>query len=298
VNREQWLIERQKGIGGSDAAAALGLSKWKTPYQLYLEKRGEAAPDEESLPMKVGTALEPLVIQLYADATGRDVVRNPFEITRHATIPHMLATLDGRAEGRVVEAKTAATKEGWGEPGTDEIPQEYLIQVQHVLIVTALPVADVPVLFGNREFETYEVPADRELQDMIRDAEEDFWQLVRRGEPPAPVTMDDAKARYRKSITAGVQASREAIEACTRLAAVKAQQEALKQLEEQLKVTVCSELGHNDTLLAGRDILATWKLTKPRQHFDLDTFRRDNAELASAYTHAAEPSRRFLLKGL
>ena len=70
-DRSQWLEERRQGIGGSDAAAAVGLSPWKTRLELWLEKTGQTPDREETPEMRRGTLLEPVVKQLYADATGR-----------------------------------------------------------------------------------------------------------------------------------------------------------------------------------------------------------------------------------
>jgi hypothetical protein len=88
--------------------------------------------------------------------------------------------------GRGWEGKTARTDRGWGEQGTDQVPQAYLIQVQHYMVLTALPVFDVDVLIGGQDERHYEVPADRELQEMIIEAEHDLWQRIQRGDPPEP----------------------------------------------------------------------------------------------------------------
>lgn len=42
MTEDQWLEARRAGIGGSDAAAIAGLSKWKTPMSVYLDKLGQA----------------------------------------------------------------------------------------------------------------------------------------------------------------------------------------------------------------------------------------------------------------
>ena len=81
--REDWLKERMAGIGGSDAAAVMGLSKWKTPLDVFLEKRGEIATDfVDSEPMKWGRLLEPVVRQEYAERSGEVVRLVPNEIVR------------------------------------------------------------------------------------------------------------------------------------------------------------------------------------------------------------------------
>lgn len=180
------LEARKHGIGGSDAAVALGLSPWKSALELWREKRGEGESTEETEPMRWGTLLEPVIRQEYSNRTGR-VVRVPTDTMAHTGHPHMLAHPDGLTDDlRLFEAKTARSAQGWGEPGTDAIPQPYLIQVQHYLFVTGYMVADVAVLIGGSEYRQYEVPADAELQEMITEGEHDFWLRVKSGTPPEP----------------------------------------------------------------------------------------------------------------
>ena len=172
TDRAQWLAQRRLGIGGSDAAAVLGLSKWKTPLALWQEKSGQAPDDDsDSEPMLCGRVLEPVIRQQYAQRTGR-TVRLPEQILAHPQHNWMLANIDGITEcGRIVEIKTARTGADWGEAGTDQIPQAYLLQVQHYMAVTGCAVADIAVLIGGADYRMYEVQADAELQAMLIDAE-------------------------------------------------------------------------------------------------------------------------------
>lgn len=181
------LQDRLSGIGSSDAAPALGLSKWKPALQLYLEKVGEASPpEEETAAMRWGTLLEPAVRQEYAERTGR-VVRMPAAMLRDERWPWMIGHPDGITEdGRLYEGKTARVSEGWGEPGSDQVPPAYCIQVQHLLVITKLEVADIAVLIGGQDFRMYEVPADPELQSLIIEGEAAFWRAVEAKKPPEP----------------------------------------------------------------------------------------------------------------
>ena len=185
---EEQLAERQSGLGGSDAAPALGLSPYKSALELFIEKREpRRAPSEAMLAaFRWGTLLEPVIRQEYASMTGR-VVRVPAGTLRHPKHQFVLAHLDGVTDdARVFEAKTARSADGWGKSGTDEVPHHYLVQVQHYLAITGFAVADIAVLIGGNDFRIYEVPADEELQAMVIDAEHEFWQHVQKGEPPAP----------------------------------------------------------------------------------------------------------------
>jgi putative phage-type endonuclease len=296
--RQQWLEDRRKGIGGSDAAAVLGLSKSRTPLQVYQDKRGEGVEQEDNEAMLWGRVLEPVVRQQYAERTGR-IVRLPEGILAHPKYPFMLANIDGvTGDNRLVEIKTARTPIGFGEPGTDEVPQAYLIQVQHYLTVTALSVADLAVLIGGSDFRIYEIPADPELQGMIIEDEAAFWKHVEDGIPPEPITFADMQQRYgRASRAATVIAGEEVIEAVQRLHSIKTALKAHEEAEEEQKAVIMKALGESDTLLdSDGNILATWKAAKPAQRFDTKMFQIGHPDLYAQFLKTGEISRRFLLK--
>ena len=186
--RAAWLEQRRTGIGGSDVAAIFGLSPYKSAYELYLEKRGEAPPNEaESSAMLWGQLLEPVVRQYYSETTGR-VVMQPESLIRHPKHDWMIANLDGFVADhkRIYEGKCARTDMGWGAAGSSEIPDHYTLQVQHYLCVTGYEVADVQVLIAGSDARLYEVPADRELHQLIIDSGELFWDRVIKGQAPEP----------------------------------------------------------------------------------------------------------------
>lgn len=296
MTREQ-LERRRAGIGGSDAPAIIGVSPWRSPLDVYLDKIGEAEEVEESPAMRWGTALEPLVRQAYADATG-ETVRVPALLV-HPRHPWMIGHLDGLTDsGRVLECKTARTAEGWGEPGTDEIPDAYLIQVQHYLTVTALSVADVAVLIGGSDFRLYEIPADGELQSALMDQEAAFWrEHVEAGLAPDPRSLADVKRRWRISTERRTQASEDVRASVATLRLYKAQIAALEAKRDEEIAFVLASMGDADTLAWQEDVLATWKNSKPAKRFDGKAFQAAHADLYRDFLRAGAPARRFLLKG-
>lgn len=186
-----WLEVRKTGIGGSDAAAICNLSRYRTPLQVYLDKIGQSQPIEETPEMKWGKKLEPLVLREYQDVRGVSVTPDVFLANRER--PWMLGTLDGLSDdGRVVECKTVGFDRGkeWGEDGSDFVPTEYLLQVQHYLAVTGIEVADIAALFHGSNFRIFTVQADPELISVLIDREAEFWARVLDRNPPPP-TGDD-----------------------------------------------------------------------------------------------------------
>ena len=168
---------RLTGLGGSDAPAALGISPWRTPYDLYLEKTGQGSAVIETEPMLWGTLLEPVIVGEYLRRTGRSFLAQE-EMLRHPSYPWMIAHLDGAVydplKPRILEVKTARDGRGWGEPGSDEIPLHYLVQMHHYLVVSGAVVADLAVLIGGSDFRVYEIRADAAIAGQLVEREAEF----------------------------------------------------------------------------------------------------------------------------
>lgn len=184
MTRESWLAERRTGIGSTDIAPILGLSPWRTALEVWMEKRGLLSGERTSPEMQWGLRLEPVIAAAYTEATGREL-RQP-EMLRHPDHPQLLATIDRLADDRIVELKSARFASGWGEPGTDEVPESYLVQVQGQMLVSGQEVADVAALIGGSDFRIYTVRRHESLIDKIKSTCLDFWQMVESCTPPEP----------------------------------------------------------------------------------------------------------------
>src|ERR1700677_3162917 len=114
-DRAAFQAARLTGIGGSDVAAALGLSRWKTPATLWAEKRGLIEPEDISgnVAVELGTRLEDVIADMYADRHETKVHRVN-QTLRHPTYPFMLAHIDRRIVGerQGLECKTAGLVSG------------------------------------------------------------------------------------------------------------------------------------------------------------------------------------------
>lgn len=299
MDKALWLEERRKGIGGSDVAAIMGLSPWKTAYQVYREKRKEVEDWKGNSLTDWGKRMEPAIRQWYSDQTGRDV-RLPDKIMYHPKHPFMLASLDGFTDdGRVVEIKTARSGKNWGEPETNQIPDYYAVQVHHYMTITGFQVADIPVSIAGGSPSLYIVEADKEISEMIIEACAKFWERVQTGNPPDPVTYADAVARFGKIKTEGsLIASGNAILDILQIKNVRDDIKKLEEREEYLKGNLITYLGESgDTLVnESGETLLTYKLTNGRKMFDAKAFERDQPNLYQRYLKTSEPSKRFLLK--
>ncbi len=296
TQQDQWHAERRQGIGGSDAAAALGLSKFRTPYQLYLEKIGETGAQDETWEMSRGKAMEPLLRQHYANETGQSV-----QVFKDAMVspdyPFMRYNPDGIVKGRLVEFKTAAYGNGWGATDTDEIPQEYLLQVQHGMIVTGLEVTDVTVSIAGNKPKYFVVEADRELQEMIIDGEAKFWDLVQNRTAPDPQNNDDVAKMYSRVNGQSITATPEILIMLGRLHLVRDSIKNKEMEKEQLEVEIKHFMGEAEILVNdGMVPVATWKQAKGAERVDSKSLKENEPDVWERYLKIGDPTRRFLLK--
>lgn len=196
LSREKWLRYRKCGIGGSDVAAILGISKWNSAISLWLDKTNQTnEPVEENEAMQWGTIMEPIIRNHFAEVTGKTVVEVK-AMLQHPEHPFMLADVDGLTtddEGNpaILEIKTASEykRAEW----ENDIPSYYETQVQHYLCVTGVQKAYVAVLIGGNSFKVYEVDADAEIQSMLIAVEKDFWNKVQNMIRPEMDGSDAAK---------------------------------------------------------------------------------------------------------
>jgi putative phage-type endonuclease len=194
TNRAQWLAERRKGIGGSDVAAILGLSKWRTCLEVYHDKIGDLPDDEVIDPRKdAGNKLQRPIIETYAELQGATITAYEPGVIRHPDLP-LLANLDAIAANEEgdewnVDAKNVHWRvaDAWGEAESDEMPDDAFYQGHHYNYITARHKTDFAVLVGGEwPPRIYTVPRDDEFFEMLLGDLEQFWWHVTNRVPPPP----------------------------------------------------------------------------------------------------------------
>jgi putative phage-type endonuclease len=196
TDRTQWLEARKEGIGASEAPAALGLSPFESPAELYLRKRGRLGPTEETEAMRWGLLLEPVIAEEYSRRTGHRIVGAQL-FYRDPAGP-LMATIDVMTETHPVEIKTVGAfgAKELGEAGTDQLPEHWLIQAHQQMILTGAPLIDFAILIGGQRLVIHTVQRNKELCQLIRDRVTDFWRDVRTGIPPASNARADRKIMH------------------------------------------------------------------------------------------------------
>lgn len=204
--REDWLAVRKRGIGSSDAAAAVGLNPYKSPLELWMEKTGrdgtlpKADPHDEESPLYWGTILEPIVAAHYSRRSGNRV-RRVNAVLQHPDpqLSWMLANLDrevlGAGDVQILECKTAGINGAllWKEG----VPEYVQLQVMHQLAVTGKQAADVAVLLGGQQLEIHRIERDERLIARLIRLEQQFWQYVVTDTPPPADGSASADAALR-----------------------------------------------------------------------------------------------------
>ncbi len=201
MRQEDWLSLRTKGIGGSDSAAAIGLSRWKDPLTLWAEKTGKIKAQEAGEAAYWGNILEEPVAQRFAEVTGLSVRRhNALLAHEDEEYNFMRANIDRDIVGvnQFLEVKTASTFKG-GEWEDEEIPIEYYCQGQHYLAVTGCEGLWYAVLIGGQRFHHVYAPRDDEFITELMRAEKEFWGYVERNEQP-PVNASESCANALKEL--------------------------------------------------------------------------------------------------
>lgn len=191
---EEWLADRQKGIGGSDVGAVLGLNKYKSPYTLWAEKTGLLHTEEvDNESMRIGRDLEDYVAKRFMEATGHTVATSDYSF-QSERYPFMLANVDRLLtdEPCGLECKTASTLTRYDFENGD-IPPSYYCQCMHYMAVTGLKKWYIAILVMGKGFYWFEINRDEEEIKALIEAEEDFWNKVQTGEaPPIDGTMSTA----------------------------------------------------------------------------------------------------------
>jgi len=321
MTQEEFRNARKTGIGGSDIAAILGLSPWRTAVDVWMDKTGRAPDTEPTEAMFWGTVLEDVIAKHYADTEQRKVQRIG-EMMRHPKHAWMLANIDraivtpgsrarfdvGKLLGAdgILECKTAsAYKAGeWGAPEDDDaIPTHYAAQAMWYLAITGLDWCDVAVLIGGQKYLVKRVERDDDtIQGMIERAEEFWFKHVVGQVAPEPKTGDDAIKLFPRDSGRSIEANPKTLELLARAVELKQQIAALEvELEGDRKKGINGVIGElkaymgdASAITIGNETLATWK-AQTSQRLDTAAFKAAHPEIYAQFAKPSE-SRVFRIK--
>lgn len=203
ASREEWLKLRSQYIGGSDAAAVVGLNPFSSPYALWAEKTGQIPCFAGNLATEVGTFLEEFVAQKFAAETGKKV-RKCNQSFLNSDYPFAIANIDREIVGEDAGLEIKTTSElNMKKFKGGEYPANYYCQCVHYIAMTGKQRWYLAVLIGNRDFQWFTIERDEAEIAALMCAEADFWELVKNRTPPVAdgsrATTDAIKTIFAES---------------------------------------------------------------------------------------------------
>ena len=298
-DREAWLEARRQGLGGSDSPIVLGVSPWRTPADLWAEKRGLVPLDQEPTPaMKRGKVLEHIVADMYAEATGRKV-RVVREQLKHPGYPWMLGNIDReiidpvKGPG-VLEIKCPGLRR-YNECQREGVPEDIQVQLQHYLEVSDRKWGAFAVFSAEKwELIYFDVDKDRELINFVIVKGAEFWQMVLDGVEPQALEKT-TKLNLPKIGGDLVQVDTdEWIVAANRLREAKSLREEAELLEADAKVAIQEIMEAEKILVAeGGDMRVYWKWQDGRRTIDTKRLIKEKPGIYQEYLKIGDPFRTF-----
>lgn len=266
ITQEQ-LNERRLGIGGSDMPIILGLSKYKTPYQLYLEKIGKSSDDVSETPQQYwGNQLEGVIRDEFKKRNNV-VVETPSTII-HPFYDFLRGNIDGfiPSLNAVLEVKNSNQfmASEWGEDGSDVIPMPYLVQVAHYCAVINADCAYIAVLIGGHDYRQFKYTRDLIIEERVINSAKKFWNCVQTKTPPEPINQLDLRLMFPKHNPEKIKTLKTPIdEQLTTLAETRFKIKELSDIEDKYKFNIMQFMEDAECLVdeSGKP-LVTWRANK------------------------------------
>lgn len=275
--------ERMTYIGGSDIAAIMGQSRWKTPYRLWAEKTGKIErpdlSDVESVEM--GTRLEQFVADIFSEKTGKAVRKAP-KTYSHPDYPYLVAHVDRLVTGtdELLECKTCSAYklEEW----ENKIPKEYVLQVVWYLGITGRKKGWIACLIGGQKFVYMQIDFDEELFNLMVEKAVKFWDMVQNKIPPLILPEDDdVLGEIYSEHTDDMMVLQDLNDRVAYLQEVKMHIEDLskekRELETELKTVIADKAGFTTDRYK-----VTWK-TQTANRIDTDRLKDEQPEIIKNY---------------
>ena len=305
TDHAKWLETRNAGIGGSDASVIMGLNPYKSPYQLWLEKTGQAEAPDLSHVQSVywGSKNEANVADWFQETTGKKARK--LGTLRSRAHPFMMANVDRAVMGEEagLEIKTAGVSQAKKWKG-DEIPDAYYCQCLHYLAVTGADYWYIAVLLGGNEAKWKRIERNEEDIKTLIEAENEFWNLVQtKTAPPVDGSLSCSQAlaaRYAESRDEEIMLPEDAD---TLIVRINGDTEIMDKLKEQISLNqnrLKEMLGDAEAGRVG-SYKVIWKATNGRETCPLSKLKKADPDMYQAlrdkgFISTGKASRRFAIK--
>lgn len=275
-SREEWLKLRKQYIGGSDAAAVVGLNEWQSPYALWCEKTGITPEFEGNLRTDFGTFAEDFVAKRFEMETGKKVRRENFTLINDQ-YPWAIADVDREIVGEdaILECKVVNELQlKHYEKG--DYPPRFYCQVQHYLAVTGKKMAYLAALIGTgRDFKVFPIERDEDEIAALMAMEKQFYEyMANRQEPPAAAAdVESIDLSYPVSNGGSIELFGQK-PIMKQWLDLKAEIAGLQEKMDAIAATLKQDMGEAEIGTDG-EFIATWSNRK-RTTFDKKAFQKDN----------------------
>lgn len=313
LSREQWLKLRNRGIGGSDAAAVARLHPYISPVAVWLEKTGQMQPPEvDSEAAEWGLLLEDVVARKFAEKTGLRIQRSN-RLFRHREHRFMLGNVDRIVTDEhkrrgVLEVKTANefSRDDWIDASNMEeaarIPDHYMIQLQHYLAVLGLDYGFFAVLIGGNKFRYKYVERDERVINYLIELEGRFWRenVEKRmlpdidGSEAAVKLLNYMYPKSKPESCIALPETESTLKLIDELHAAKEAAEKADERFESLKNRMKLLMADNEEAYFRGEKAFTWK-TQQRTTLDSKLLKKELPDIYERYAKTSQ-ARPFLIK--
>ena len=289
ISQAEWLALRQRGIGGSEAAAVCGFNRYCSPLEVFLRKTGRKDTEADNEAMYFGRILEPILREEFSKRTGLKVQTCPFMFASKE-YPFMIANIDGVVTEKdgtkaLLEIKTTNSFTT-AKDLEDGLPIEWYFQVQHYMAVTDLKKAYVAVLIGGNKFQYQEVDRDEETIENMIALQIHFWNeyVVKDIPPPADYNSGESLATlYPESDGSSVILPIESEQLVAEYLKIKVTEEDLKKSKAETENKLKALLKESESGVTPSGHKVSWK-SYSQSRFDTTKFKEAHADLAAQFT--------------
>lgn len=300
LTHEEWLAERRKSIGGSDAAAIVGMNHYVTPYALWADKTGRLPDKPDNEAMRQGRDLEQYVADRFTEATGKRVRRHT-AMFHNSDYPFAHANIDRAIIGERagLECKTTSIM-NLKKFKNGEYPETYYVQCVHYLAVTGWDRWYLAVLILNQGFHWFVIERDQAEIDALMQAERDFWNAYVIPDIPPPVDGLPPTSEALETVFPGGTAQGQPLdlfgrgEIIRKYLATKQLIKAYQRELEECRQLLQQDLGDQEAGVCG-DYSVSWK-SQFRSTFDAKRFSAEHPELDLSGYYKTSTFRKFDIK--
>lgn len=283
--REEWLVLRREGLGGSDASTVMGLNPYSDRLTLFCDKKGLLPEKEDTESMRLGRDLEEYVAKRFCEATGKKVKRSGY-MWRHPQYAFLQANIDREVVGEdaILECKTTMNYDRH-DYDSGEIPMNYYCQCMHYMAVTGCDRAYLAVLVFGKGFYWFTIERDENEVQSLVESEVEFWQTyVEQNRPPEADGSESSLETIQKlhpyddGDTTQIMGMDDMVRQYLDLGeSVK----RLKKQQDEIRAQLCQALGTRSAAV-GKDYSFSWK-AQSTNRLDTKRLKEEHPDIYDEY---------------